>query len=107
MCIRDRYGKDIRYCSNRKEVKDHGDTGILLGSKMKDGDRVVIICLLYTSQTGSGEKECGGVIFDVETATNEIGRLFFWHRGGLLENSYRTQERAMAIGLSLIHISFL
>mgnify|MGYP000485427936 CR=1 FL=1 len=39
-----------------------------------------------------------GVIFDVETATNEIGRLFFWHRGGLLENSYRTQERAMAIG---------
>ena len=36
------YGKDIRYCSNRKEVKDHGDTGILLGSQMKDGDRVVI-----------------------------------------------------------------
>ena len=37
------YGKEIRYCSNRKEVKDHGDTGILLGSKIKDGDRVVII----------------------------------------------------------------
>ena len=37
------YGKDIRYCSNRKEVKDHGDTGILLGSKLKDGDKVVII----------------------------------------------------------------
>lgn len=37
------YGKDIRYCSNRKEVKDHGDTGILLGSPIKDGDRVVII----------------------------------------------------------------
>ena len=31
------YGKEIRYCSNRKEVKDHGDTGILLGSKIKDG----------------------------------------------------------------------
>lgn len=40
------YGKDIRYCSNRKEVKDHGDTGILLGSQMKDGDRVVIIEVL-------------------------------------------------------------
>ena len=37
-------------------------------------------------------------LFSMETATNEIGRLFFWHRGGLLENSYRTQERAMAIG---------
>ena len=43
------YGKEIRYCSNRKEVKDHGDTGILLGSKLKDGDRVVIIEDVTTS----------------------------------------------------------
>ena len=43
------YGKEIRYCSNRKEVKDHGDTGILLGSKLKDGDRVVVIEDVTTS----------------------------------------------------------
>jgi orotate phosphoribosyltransferase len=43
------YGKEIRYCSNRKEVKDHGDTGILLGSKIKDQDRVVIIEDVTTS----------------------------------------------------------
>lgn len=43
------YGKDIKYCSNRKEVKDHGDAGILLGSPMKDGDRVVIIEDVTTS----------------------------------------------------------
>lgn len=43
------YGKEIRYCSNRKEEKDHGDTGILLGSKLKDGDRVVIIEDVTTS----------------------------------------------------------
>lgn len=43
------YGKEIRYCSNRKEEKDHGDTGILLGSKIKDGDRVVIIEDVTTS----------------------------------------------------------
>ena len=43
------YGKDIRYCSNRKEVKDHGDAGILLGSDIKDGDRVVIIEDVTTS----------------------------------------------------------
>ena len=43
------YGKEIRYCSNRKEVKDHGDTGILLGSKIKDGDKVVIIEDVTTS----------------------------------------------------------
>ncbi len=43
------YGKEIKYCSNRKEVKDHGDTGILLGSPIKDGDRVVIIEDVTTS----------------------------------------------------------
>ena len=43
------YGKEIRYCSNRKEIKDHGDTGILLGSTIKDGDRVVIIEDVTTS----------------------------------------------------------
>ena len=49
MAISELYGKDIRYCCNRKEVKDHGDTGILLGSKLKDGDRVVIIEDVTTS----------------------------------------------------------
>lgn len=43
------YGKEIRYCSNRKEEKDHGDVGILLGSKLKAGDRVVIIEDVTTS----------------------------------------------------------
>ena len=50
MAFSELYGKDIRYCSNRKEVKDHGgDAGILLGSKLKDGDRVVIIEDVTTS----------------------------------------------------------
>ena len=49
MAISELYGKDIRYCSNRKEVKDHGDTGILLGSPVKDGDRVMIIEDVTTS----------------------------------------------------------
>lgn len=43
------YGREIRYCSNRKEIKDHGDVGILLGSKLQDGDRVVIIEDVTTS----------------------------------------------------------
>lgn len=49
MAISELYGKEIRYCSNRKEVKDHGDTGILLGTKLKDGDKVVIIEDVTTS----------------------------------------------------------
>ena len=44
------YGKEIRYCSNRKEAKDHGgDKGILLGSELHDGDKVVIIEDVTTS----------------------------------------------------------
>ncbi len=49
MAISELYGKEIRYCANRKEVKDHGDAGILLGSKLKDGDRVVFIEDVTTS----------------------------------------------------------
>ena len=49
MAISELYGKDVRYCSNRKEEKDHGDAGTLLGSKLKDGDRVVIIEDVTTS----------------------------------------------------------
>ena len=51
MAISELYGKDIRYCSNRKEVKDHGDKGILLGSPIQDGDKVVIIEDVTTAGT--------------------------------------------------------
>ena len=44
------FGKEIRYCCDRKEEKDHGaDKGALLGHKLHDGDRVVIIEDVTTS----------------------------------------------------------
>jgi len=49
MGISELYGKQVRYCSNRKEAKDHGDAGILLGSPLKDGDRVVMVEDVTTS----------------------------------------------------------
>lgn len=49
MAFSELYGKEIRYCANRKEVKDHGDTGILLGSRLQDGDKVVMIEDVTTS----------------------------------------------------------
>ena len=49
MAISELYGREIRYCSNRKEIKDHGDKGILLGTKLRDGDRVLIIEDVTTS----------------------------------------------------------
>ena len=44
------YGKEVRYCSDRKEAKDHGaDKGNFLGSELKDGDRVIMIEDVTTS----------------------------------------------------------
>lgn len=44
------YGKEVRYCSDRKEAKDHGaDKGDFLGSKLQDGDRVIMIEDVTTS----------------------------------------------------------
>ncbi len=55
MAISNLYDKDIKYCSNRKEVKDHGDTGILLGSPISDGDNVIIIEDVTTAGTSINE----------------------------------------------------
>ena len=55
MAISELYGKEIRYCSNRKEIKDHGDKGILLGSPISDGDKVVIIEDVTTAGTSIQE----------------------------------------------------
>ena len=43
------YGKEVRYCANRKEAKDHGEGGSLLGHVLADGDRVVIVEDVTTS----------------------------------------------------------
>lgn len=55
MAISNLYNKDIKYCSNRKEIKDHGDTGILLGSPISDGDKVIIIEDVTTAGTSINE----------------------------------------------------
>lgn len=55
MAISKLYGRNIKYCANRKEIKDHGDKGILLGTRLKDGDRVMIIEDVTTSGASIAE----------------------------------------------------
>ena len=55
IAISEKFNKDIKYCSNRKEIKDHGDKGILLGSPISDGDKVVIIEDVTTAGTSIEE----------------------------------------------------
>lgn len=49
------YGRDLPYCFNRKEVKDHGEGGFMVGYQPKDGDRVAIIEDVVTAGTAVRE----------------------------------------------------
>lgn len=44
-----KYGIDCSYCFDRKEVKDHGEGGMLVGKTLKDGEKVIIIDDVMTS----------------------------------------------------------
>ena len=49
--------------------------------------------VLELRRTDTGECQCVGVVFDVETASNEISRMFFWHKGEIPEHTYRIDEK--------------
>jgi len=50
-----RRGHDVGFCFNRKEAKDHGEGGVLVGHRLADGDRVVIIEDVTTAGTSIRE----------------------------------------------------
>ncbi len=83
------YGKDIRYCSNRKEIKDHGDVGILLGSGLNDGDKVVIIEDVTTS--GKSIEETFPILKE-QADVNVIGLMVSLNR----QERGKTQMNALA-----------
>ena len=77
------YGKEVRYCSDRKEEKDHGaDKGSFLGSKLQDGDRVIMIedvttSVKYMEETGpkvkwAAEVEIVGLMVSLDRM--EVGK---------------------------------
>lgn len=46
-----KYGKDVNYCFDRKEAKDHGEGGLIVGKQLTDGEKVVIIEDVITAGT--------------------------------------------------------
>lgn len=50
------FGKDVNYCFNRKEAKDHGEGGTMVGYKLQDGDKVLVIEDVITA--GTAIREC-------------------------------------------------
>lgn len=50
-----RFDRDLPYCFNRKEAKDHGEGGVMVGYQPQDGDRVVIVEDVVTAGTAVRE----------------------------------------------------
>lgn len=44
-----KFGKDLNYCFDRKEVKDHGEGGLFVGKQLTDGEKVILIEDVMTS----------------------------------------------------------
>ena len=55
MALHDDHGQDVGFCFNRKEAKDHGEGGVLVGHRLRDGDRVVIVEDVTTAGTSIHE----------------------------------------------------
>ena len=49
VALYEKYGKNVGFCFDRKEVKDHGEGGMFVGTQPKDGGKVVIIEDVMTS----------------------------------------------------------
>ena len=101
------YGKEIRYCSDRKEEKDHGaDKGSFLGSKLKDHDRVVMIEDVTTSGKsmeetvpkvrGAADVDIVGLMVSLDrqekgkgdkSALQEVSELYGFPTGAIVEMS--------------------
>jgi len=88
IALADKHGTDVAFCFNRKEVKDHGEGGSLVGKKLVDGDRVLIVEDVTTAGTsiretvpvlqGAAKVDLAGLIVSVdrmERGTGDKGAL--------------------------------
>jgi orotate phosphoribosyltransferase len=55
IALLEHHGKDVAFCFNRKEEKDHGEGGSLIGEPLRDGQRVVIVEDVTTAGTSIHE----------------------------------------------------
>ena len=96
IALHELFGKEVRYCSDRKEEKDHGaDKGSFLGTSLADGDRVVMIEDVTTSGksidetypklTAAANVEVKGLIVSLNRM--EVGK------GGKVSAQEEIQER--------------
>ena len=79
----------IEYLRGMNNVSESGESTYLRNQNFSS----TIALELYNTETK--EYQVIGVTFDVETASNDVDRMFFWHKGKRLENGYRYEKNTM------------
>lgn len=80
----------VEYLRGMVNIEDNNESAYLRNRNFSS-----TIVLEFT-RSDTGEQQCVGAVFDVETASNDISRYFFWHKGSLLDNDYRMERRPMS-----------
>ena len=81
----------IEYLRGMVNMEDNNESQYL---RNQDFSTVIVLEFM---RSDTKEKQCVGLVIDVETASNDYSkRYFFWHRGGLFENEYRMEQRVMS-----------
>ena len=79
----------IEYLRGMVNISENNESQYL---RNRNFSRTIVLEL---TQTNTRDKQCVGVVFDVDTSNNDVSRLFFWHTGELLPNHYRSEGRCL------------
>lgn len=76
VALYEKYGIDVNFCFDRKEVKDHGEGGMFVGKQPEDGEKIVIVEDVMTSGKalkevlpklrGAAEVDISGMVITVD-----------------------------------------
>ena len=80
----------IEYLRGMVNISENNEAQYLRNQNFSS---TIVLELVHTK---TREKQCVGVVFDVDTASNDVSRLFFWHTGELLQENYRIGKRCLS-----------
>ncbi len=83
VALYEKYGKDVNFCFDRKEVKDHGEGGMFVGKQPEDGEKIVIVEDVMTSGKalkevlpklrGAAKVDIAGMVITVDRMEKALG----------------------------------
>lgn len=83
VALHEKYGQDVNFCFDRKEVKDHGEGGMFVGKQPEDGEKVVIVEDVMTSGKalkevlpklrGAAKVDITGMVITVDRMEKALG----------------------------------